>query len=246
MQRPPAILAWLRRIWNHARPHAGRNDLVRLLLERDEMERMRVAHSVHDGLGLQLLALRHAATQAREHPLVDPALQAHLDSITALASASLETARGIAYRLRPFELDQLGVQAAIEAMVAELRQDTELRVFHDLNGLGDDPDPLRNVHLFRLVQEGLLNVTRHAHASAVMLEITREGESLVIQIEDDGVGFDPTAVRPRRSGVLGLARMGEHARALGGELVLSSAFGRGTRLRVRVPQMFPVPRPMRA
>jgi signal transduction histidine kinase len=214
----------------------SQSNLARQLLEQLEAERKRVAHAVHDGLGHQLLELKSAAAQARrDHPAVDAVLHAQLETISALASESLETARGIAYRLRPFELDQLGLQAAIEALVRDLCQGTDLRVFQDLKALPGNGNSAQRLHLFRLVQEALVNAIRHAHATTLLIETRREGDHVVIQVEDDGTGFDVAAARWGPNRGLGLARMDVHARALGGELGLWSAPGRGTRVRLTVP-----------
>ncbi len=228
-----ALYEWRRRGGRRGRETRG--DFARQLLEQAEAERKRVAQAIHDGLGHQLLVLKNAAAQAHEHPATDAALREQLEAISGLASRSLEQARGIAYRLRPFELDQLGLKAALEALVADVFHGTDLRVFKDLEALPEQLTPTQRLHLFRLVQEGLSNVIHHAHASTVMLEIKQNRTHLHIQIEDDGLGFDASVRRRDHDGGLGLARMETHAKAVGGKLELSSAPGSGTLLRITVP-----------
>lgn len=210
-------------------------NFARQLLEREESERKRVALAIQDGLGHQLLALKTLAGQTLDHPGADSALRAQLERLSALVSESLQTARVIAYRLRPFELDQLGLAPAIHALVAEVCQGADLRIFKVLDSIPDDWPTTKGMHLFRLVQESLRNVIRHAHASTLLLEIKPEGDRLAIQIEDDGVGFDATAMSKRPNGGLGLPRMREHVKALGGELTLTSSPGRGSKVRVVIP-----------
>lgn len=228
-----ALSEWRRRCGRRERETPG--NFARQLLEQAEAERKRVAQAIHDGLGHQLLVLKNAAAQAHEHPAADAALREQLGTISGLASQSLEQARGIAYRLRPFELDQLGLKAALEALVADVFRGTDLRVFRDLDALPEQFTPPQRIHIFRLVQEGLNNVIHHAHASTVLLEIKQSRTHLHFQIEDDGTGFDASAARGDHGGGLGLARMEAHAKAVGGQLELCSAPGSGTRIRLTVP-----------
>lgn len=220
--------------WRRRHSPDGSNDFATQLLEREDTERKRVAQVIYDGLGHQLLALKNAAAQAREHPAADTALREQLEAISRLASQSLEQARGIAYRLRPFELDQLGLKTALEALVADVCDGTDLRVFKDLEALPDRFAPTQQLHLFRLVQEALTNVVHHAHAANVMIETKPSGTDLCLRIEDDGTGFDVHAVQQVPGSGLGLARMQAHARALGGQLDIASAPGHRTRLCVRM------------
>ncbi len=233
-----SIVAWFawrsRHLGRHSRAPA---DLMRQFLEREEAERKRVAHAIHDGVGHQLLELKNAATRALDGSVGAAELPALLERISALASAALESARDVAYRLRPFELDQLDLRTAIEALVGKVSQGTDLRVFKDLTGVPQHWTATRDLHLFRLVQEGLINVIRHADATTLLLEIRQEGDALTVKIEDDGRGFEVGAVGHGRGAGMGLARMEEHAKALGGELGISSAPGSGTRLRVKTPRL---------
>lgn len=217
------------------KPRRAPPNFARHLIERDEAERKRVALVIHDRLGHQLLVLKNAAAQALAHSAPDAALRAQIERMSALAAEALDTARSIAYRLRPFELDQVGLHSAIETLLADLCQGADLRVFKDLAELPELSAATQKLHLFRLMQEGLINVVRHARASTLLLEAKRQGSHVAIQIEDDGKGFDATASRPGRHCGLGLALMAEHAKALGGCLEVSSAPGRGTRLRIMVP-----------
>ncbi len=158
-------------------------------------------------------------------------MQEQLDAISELTSGSMAAARGIAYRLRPFELDQLGLKAALEVLVTDTCHSANLRVFHDFTALPEDLTPTQKLHLFRFVQEGLLNVVHHAHAATVMLEVKVDAGQVMLQIDDGGVGFDRAVISQVAKAGLGLARMAEHAKALGGQLEVVSAPGRGTKLR---------------
>ena len=159
---------------------------------------------------------------------------------TAVADLDVSRCRGGvvprlgSHLLRPLELDRLGLHDAIEALLREVSATTGLRVFKDL----DAPDALLapeiQVYLYRLVQEGLNNVIKHARASTVMLEIKRDNGHISIRLEDDGAGFDLTRVQERRQG-LGLIGMEERVKLVGGQFEISSAPGAGTRIGISIP-----------
>ncbi|MGH8806496.1 MAG: sensor histidine kinase [Noviherbaspirillum sp.] len=198
-----------------------------------EEERKRIAREIHDELGQTLLALRIdvsmlAARTAKNHPRLNgkvrDALQ-HLD-------ATVKTIRTIINNLRPAVLD-LGLNAAIEWQVAEFRRRTgitcELRMSPQDFMVGD----ARATPLFRILQESLTNVIRHARATRVLIELYKKDQRLILKIADNGVGIHPKSLKTANS--FGLVGMEERIHALNGEFRISSAPGNGTTLIIYIP-----------
>ena len=201
-----------------------------------EEERKRISLELHDEtaqtLAALLLRLRVART-AREPELRDTLLEETRTEI----SRALEGIRRYAQGLRPPALDMLGLAQAIEGHARELAQ---------LSGLAIEvaAEPVRGalsyeaeLAVYRIVQEALSNAVRHAGAARVMIRLSREGEVVRAEVEDDGRGFDPERPEPSASGGLGLFGMRERAAYVGGTVHVDSRPGRGTRVLVEIPTM---------
>ena len=198
-----------------------------------EEERKRIAREIHDDLGQSLLALRmdvsmlHARTSAMHPKLNEKASDAlnHIDT-------AIRSVRGIINDLRPPVLD-LGLQAAIEWQLEEFRQRSKI----DCTMRVEDPDfhfdldDKRATTLFRILQESLSNVTRHAQATQVQIELYRDGRRLYLQIQDNGIGMKDQ----KKTNSFGLVGMKERVSMLGGELKIDSAPNQGTTLTISMP-----------
>ena len=199
-----------------------------------EEEAVRIAREIHDELGQLLTALRMDVSWIRSRVAkIDSKetapLLARADGMAKLTEQTIRTVQRISEELRPSALDQLGLEAAIEALLAGLAERSGIAT--SLVGtLGDRRlgDPIET-GVFRIVQELLTNVARHSQASAVRVELRLEGdggESLVVRVSDDGRGIRPAELSDPRS--LGLAGIRERALLLGGRADFSGEPGRGT------------------
>ena len=156
-----------------------------------------------------------------------------LQSLIGLIEVSIQSVRQIAGDLRPAVLDHLGLKEAIEweATKFEARTGIRCRVLWDLNdGLTDRP---RQLALFRILQEALTNVARHADAGAVRISVRKRGRVLTLAVRDNGRGITKAELTSVES--IGLLGMTERARLLGGQVNITGAPGRGTTVTVRVP-----------
>ncbi|MFW6201167.1 MAG: sensor histidine kinase [Gemmatimonadota bacterium] len=144
--------------------------------------------------------------------------------------------RGVARALTPYELDHLGVSAALEAMIEAVDETTEIVVHDEVDDIDGLLPKESEINLYRIVQEALNNLVRHSGAAAATVRIRREGEVIRLTVEDDGRGF---AVRRdaegRVAGGFGLSGMAERVRILDGRIEVESGVGRGTRVEVVVP-----------
>ncbi|GJH28349.1 PAS domain-containing sensor histidine kinase [Caballeronia novacaledonica] len=194
-----------------------------------ENERASIARELHDDLGQQLAALKMQIS------LLDTG--AHDAHIATQSLAQIDTiigsVRRIAAGLRPPVLDDLGLFAAIDWLACDFRRRYDLTIHLDLEGEEDGFDTTASTSVFRLVQEALTNIVRHARASEARIAIVCAQSRCTLTIEDDGCGADVT--RGRAAGAFGLLGMGERVRQLGGVIAFRSAPGEGFRIRAEIP-----------
>lgn len=197
-----------------------------------EEERKRIARDMHDELGQYLTALRMGVSVLRMQSGGNaPAILEQARSLSALVDKTIQVTREMAASLRPAPLD-LGVVSALEWLVEEFSRNTgvpcKLDTAEDEIGLDDT----HSTAIFRMVQESLTNVARHADASQVEIRFHRHGDDYLLNVSDNGKGFDLSAPSAKSFGLVGLR---ERALMLGGEVAISSAPDHGTTVRVRIP-----------
>lgn len=208
-------------------------ELSASLVEAREEERRRIARELHDELGQRLTALKlelAAQQQATQAQVPDERLQAMMDMVDDTVAA----VRRIAVDLRPPMLDDLGLHAAIEWLTHDFSRRSGIQV---TLRLVDSPEPMpQNIAtaVYRIVQEALTNMARHARASQAVISIETKGRRLQLVVEDDGQGFPKDQPPPPR-GSFGLIGMRERVHMLGGQITLKNAASGGARLVVRLP-----------
>jgi len=198
-------------------------------------ERRRIAREIHDGLAQDLAALRMRARLW--HALLDEApgqLHAEFDALRDLLSRDIREVRRAIFALRPVALDELGFWPALRGFLDEFGEQNGLHVHLRINGAEDNLPSASEPVLFRITQEALHNVAKHAQASNVWVELDLEQPDVVqLTVRDDGVGFDPALLeQAARSGHIGLKQMRERVAGLRGRFALHSAPGQGTEIRV--------------
>jgi PAS domain S-box-containing protein len=199
-----------------------------------EHEQSRIARELHDELGQSLTALKMLAVSLRGSVATDDAAALQrLDRMEEVLDRTVAATRRIAADLRPLMLEDLGLIAAIEWLTEEFSQRHGIECTLSV----DDPDlALEGAHasaVFRIVQEALTNVARHAHARHVDVIITRDDSAVIVRVRDNGRGFATDA--PRSPVSRGLLGMRERAYLLGGWIAIESAPGYGTAVEIRLP-----------
>ena len=196
-------------------------ELARFLQDVRESERTSIARELHDELGQALTALRIDLGWLRKNARSDNACTDRIDGSRTLVERTIESMRRISEGLRPGMLDVLGLRAALEHLVQQFGERCAIDcVFHaDRDEYNLDSD--RSIAVFRLVQEALTNISRHARAAHVDVRMEEVDDKLHLLIQDDGVGFDPHATR-RGFGLLG---MSERVSMLGGEMNVDGSHG---------------------
>jgi PAS domain S-box-containing protein len=201
-----------------------------------EEERKKIAREVHDELGGLLSCIKAYVSVAIDNAVENGAQPDRLLADAAdLADTAIETVRRVITELRPSVLDDLGIWAALEWYANQInsRTDTRCICIVDASALELDIDPERSTMLFRVVQEALTNVVRHAEAARVEIRVARQGAAIAIEVEDDGKGIVPDRLLNKESfGVLG---MHERAAYFGAELKITGAPAQGTLVALTLP-----------
>jgi signal transduction histidine kinase len=206
-------------------------DAVRRVVEGQELERARLARALHDETGQALTSILLGLKPLEQTADSDEA-RAAVASVRELVVSTLQDVRRLAVELRPTALDDFGLVSAVERLVETFREQSGLRV--DLEArLGDERLPRDSeTALYRVVQEALTNIIKHAQAGRVSILLQRKGNAVVAMIEDDGSGFDAGETR---DDALGLIGMRERVALVSGRLQIESSVGAGTTVVAEVP-----------
>lgn len=206
-------------------------------LQAAEDERMRIARDLHDDTAQRLASLLVRLRVARG-AADDEKRERFLDELHGEIMETADAVRRIARGLRPPSLEEVGLESAIRGLARSIREAHGLEVeVESLPAAGEGR--LRSdaeLVLYRIVQEALSNVVRHAGATRARVRLEWSGERVLVVVEDDGRGFDAQGLGDSRGRGLGLLGMTERARYLGGRFGIESSDGRGTRLTVEVPR----------
>lgn len=225
--------------------HESREQL-RILAERLEMvreeERRQIAREIHDDLGQCLTSLKLDLAWVARNLQRDPAaVEARVAEMMNIMDQTIQTVRRISSELRPGVLDDLGLPAAIEWQAQEFERRTGIPCqVHCDDGL-EHLDSRRATALFRIFQEALTNIIRHARASRVRVSLSREKDQVILRVRDNGRGLPPKHLL--RTDGLGLLSMRERAAALGGRFSLASRRDRGTTIEAVLPLAAPAAPP---
>ncbi|MFQ5890098.1 MAG: HAMP domain-containing sensor histidine kinase [Gemmatimonadota bacterium] len=202
--------------------------------EAEEAERSRIARELHDG-SAQDLALLMVRIEVAAKSLARDEDRSILDEIRQEAHKILEGLRRTARGLRPPELSELGVSAALQSHARLVRETTDLIVHFTADPVEPCLSHQESLAIYRVVQEALSNVVRHARASEVHIRVSHEPERIVAEVRDDGIGFDVEEQVGRSERGLGLFGMQERAAYVGGRVVVESEPGSGTRVQMEIP-----------
>jgi signal transduction histidine kinase/ligand-binding sensor domain-containing protein len=231
-----AVSLWYRREEAMARAQRSQAAFSRRLLESQEHERKRIAGELHDGLGQELLVVRNRALLVLRNDELSAPAREQLTHITEVVDQSLEGVRRLAHNLTPLQLDHLGLSTSLRSMVQAVGETSGIKIstaIEDIDGLLPVE---QQINLFRIVQEGLNNIVRHAGATEAIVRLQPNGESLQVTIQDNGQGFRVERDgRGQLTGGFGLSGMAERIRIMGGEVDVVSQPGSGTRITIAVP-----------
>lgn len=228
-----ALLAYQYRIRQLERARAAQQEFSRRLLDSQEGERKRIAIELHDSLGQQLLVIKNWALIGQNVASKDGPASEPFDEISTAASQAIDEVREIIYDLRPYQLDKIGLTNTIRFMIEKVAAAAGIEFAMELDEIDGVFSAEAEIRLYRVVQECVNNIVKHARASAARLVIRRDGHAVRLKIEDNGRGFAPQAPSNNGTG-LGLTGLGERVRMLGGSYTIQSAPGGGTQVQVTI------------
>jgi signal transduction histidine kinase/ligand-binding sensor domain-containing protein len=233
--------AWRFRVKQLEQAHVRQQTFSRQLIASQEGERRRIAAELHDSLGQRLIIINNLALfllRTKGKVRTDEEKRETIEEISGEATAAIEETRAISYALRPFQLDRLGLTRAIQALCASVQRGSEITVTTALEDIDRVfPEDLR-INVYRIVQEGLNNIVKHAHASQASVSAAIAGDSVTLTIKDNGRGMPAKVATPEPDqGGFGLSGMRERITLLCGSFVITNAEGGGTVLSIRFPAM---------
>lgn len=192
------------------------------LLVSQEEERKRISKDLHDGLGQQLLLIKNKVIQKH-----DP------DTKTMVENA-IEEVRGISRNLHPFQLQEMGITKAIEMTLSQIDENTSLFISSEIDNIDHIFDKRQEINIFRIIQEALNNIIKHANAEASKVVLKRNSQGIFLEIKDNGIGFD-FSEKYQHMKSLGLKTLLERTKFLNGQMKVVSKKNQGTTLEFNFP-----------
>lgn len=236
-----AALIYTRRVSQLKKAHAARQAqheaFTRQLIESQEGERKRIAGELHDGLGQSLILIKNHALVGLDASEGEGGARGKFRDISEATSQAINEIKEIAYDLRPYQLDRLGLTKALAALLRKVSASSPVEFTADIDPLDGAFSKDAEIHLYRIVQESLNNIIKHSGAGRASVVVKKEGRVVRVRIEDNGRGFSPTAnvvgeAESRRG--FGLIGISERAHILRGEYAVRSSPGQGTAVTLRL------------
>ncbi|HEY8559691.1 MAG TPA: PAS domain S-box protein [Pyrinomonadaceae bacterium] len=226
-----------REIAERKRSEKTRVKLLQRIVGAQEDERKRISRDLHDHLGQKLTALKLNLEILRGQ-CEDDELHRLVEKVQALAESIDSELDFLAWELRPATIDELGLEATLENFVGEFSLQFNIRAdFHSRKLRNKRLLPEIEINLYRIAQEALNNIAKHAQATQVSVLLEKPDNHIVLIVEDNGIGFKPKRKTDKSAG-LGLVGMGERAALIGGAVEIESKAGKGTTVFARVPANF--------
>lgn len=227
------IFKW--RLNRAERARRAQEAFSRRLIDSQESERKRIAAEMHDGLGQTLVIIKNRALHSMAEPGDHDRAIEQIEEIAEAATHAILEAREIAYNLRPFHIDRLGLTAALATMIKRASSNG-LHFTTELDSIDGLLTPEQEINFYRIAQECLNNILKHSAASEARITIKRHAHMIELAVQDNGRGFTPGARHASNNGSgFGLMGLNERARILGGTLTVTSAPGQGTKTELKFP-----------
>jgi len=228
------LLLYRRRIAQLKRARRVQEAFSRQLIQSQEKERQRIAAELHDSLGQELLIIKNRAALGLKLLKEDARAREQIEQIAGTASEAITEVRQIAYNLRPYHLDEIGLTQSLEELVERVSTSCPIKFTSSIDDIDDICTQDSTINLYRIVQEGINNIVKHSEASEAELIIRRNSRAFEVVIKDNGKGFDVAGATRRTQHGFGLTGLAERAHILGGTLAVHSTPGKGTILTLTI------------
>jgi signal transduction histidine kinase/ligand-binding sensor domain-containing protein len=215
----------------------AQQEFSRRLIDSQEQERKRIASELHDSVGQDLLIIRNRAEVGLSQPGAESEAADQLRKISEIALQGVENVREISYDLRPYQLERLGLTKAIHSILNRVGPSSPIRFTTDIQDIDGLIPKEFEIHLYRIVQEGVNNILKHSAATEAHISIGRDGGAIGITIQDNGKGIErgPKASSFHDGEGFGLKNISERARILDGAFSVESSASSGTTISIRIP-----------
>lgn len=232
--KPYQYVAIRHDITHRKRMEESVRELSQKVIQAQESERKRIARELHDDLGQSLATLKMLIQSTREEAGNDKTLRKSFDHIIQNLNATIDKSRDLASGLRPSTLEVLGLSTALKVLIEQFKKAGNFKITYQSASLDGLTFRAEAINLYRIVQEALSNIAKHAKASTVDIRIRKTKKRLILSIKDNGKGFKTDITLDARKG-LGLSTMTERAQFLGGDLHIESQPKAGTTITVSIP-----------
>ncbi len=230
-----AFLLYQRRLNEIRRRQFAQEDFSRRLINAHESERRRIAAELHDSLGQSLAMIKNSAVFGSQSIVDLPSAKEQLAEISTQSAHAIAEVREIAYNLRPYLLDRLGLTKAISSLLNKVADNSTLKIISEIEDVDGIFENEAEISIYRIIQESLSNILKHSEASEVKVKIAKTDRAVSIKIQDNGKGFDVKAKsETKRRGGFGLLGMSERVRMLGGTMTVESELEIGTKILITV------------
>lgn len=227
------LIRYNRRIFAHvAELSSQRSDLAQKLIATQESTLRHISRELHDEFGQVLTAIGSLLRRTGKELPADSPVQADLQEVQQIAQTTLNNIRSLSQALHPVLLDEAGLESTLDWYIPTVERQTGLEIHYEKSGDSFALTPTASVQVYRIVQEALNNVVRHAAAKEAWVRLRFEAAWLLLEVEDHGKGFAPVE---GQTGI-GLVAMRERAEILGGILRISPVAGGGTQLHLELPR----------
>lgn len=217
------------RIAQLKRAHAAQEEFSHRLINAHETERRRIAAELHDSIGQSLAMIKNTAVFGTNNSKNLETAKQQLEQISSQSAHAITEVREIAYNLRPYLLDRLGLTKAISSLLNKIAAANVIKINVEIDEIDNLFAVEAEMSIYRIIQESLNNILKHADASEVFIVIRKKENSVSIKIQDNGRGFETQAVsNENKQGGFGLLGMSERVRMLGGNYSIESSRGNGT------------------
>ncbi len=229
------VLFYRRRVQGLEKEKRVQQEFSMRLMESQENERKRIAGELHDSLGQNLLVIRNRALLGLKDTELSKQARDQLNQISSVATQAIDEVRAISYDLRPYQLDRLGLTKAIRSITSGLASSVQFSMHVD--SIDDEVGKDQAIHVYRIVQEGINNILKHADATEASVVVHLEEDNIRIAIVDNGKGTRSEAQDDKngRHG-FGLIGISERAKVMNGTMTMESTPNKGTKLAVLIPR----------
>jgi len=222
-----------KRIRHLKKEKAQHHMFSRQLIELQEEERKRISSELHDSLGQNLLVIKNLLYLYRNS---DSKNEDDLEQVSGLIKESIDEIKELSTNLHPHQLEKLGLIKAISSMIAKVERASGIKIVSELHDIAQSVPSEYKINIYRIIQEALNNVVKHSNAANASVKIITSGNSIVIEIKDDGRGIDfsDAAVQSNLVEGFGLKSLKERARLISGELTINSSLNSGTQIKILI------------